>query len=90
MVSENSKRVITYLQGIGDADVTAQDVADALGLGVKSVVGIFTSAIQRKDYGYRVPVEVQLDDGTHKKTNLLKLNDAGKALDVNAMDKDAE
>ena len=46
--------------------------------------GIFTSAIQRKGYGIRVPAEVELEDGTHKAIKFLKLTEAGQALDLDA------
>lgn len=85
-MKENTKKVITYLQGLNGADVTAADVAAELGLEKRSVDGIFTSAIQKKGYGVRVPAEVELEDGTHKAVKLLKLTDAGIALDVNAED----
>lgn len=89
-MKENTKKVITYLQGLDATDnVTAADVADALGLEKRSVDGIFTSAVQRKQYGERVEAEVELEDGTHKKVKFLKLTEAGRALDVNA-DPDAE
>lgn len=85
-MKENTKKVITYLQGLNGADVTAADVAAELGLEKRSVDGIFTSAIQKKGYGVRVPAEVELEDGTHKAVKLLKLTEAGIALDVNAED----
>lgn len=89
-MKENTKKVITYLQGLDANDnVTAADVADALGLEKRSVDGIFTSAVQRKQYGERVEAEIELEDGTHKKVKFLKLTEAGRALDVNA-DPDAE
>ena len=89
-MKENTKKVITYLQGLNANDnVTAQDVADALGLEKRSVDGIFTSAVQRKQLGERVEAEIELPDGTHKKVKFLKLTEAGRALDVNA-DPDAE
>lgn len=86
-IKENSKRVITYLQGLDKSvDVTAADVAEAVGLEKKSVDGIFTSAIQRKGLGVRVPAEIELEDGTHKAVKFLHLTEAGYALDVNAED----
>lgn len=89
-MKENTKKVITYLQGLdANENVTAADVADALGLEKRSVDGIFTSAVQRKQYGERVEAEIELEDGTHKKVKFLKLTEAGRALDVNA-DPDAE
>lgn len=84
-MKENTKKVITYLQGLAATEnVTAGDVADALGLEKRSVDGIFTSAIQRKNFGYREEAEIELTDGTHQKVKFLKLTDAGRALDVNA------
>ena len=89
-MKENTKKVITYLQGLNPTEnVTAADVADELGLEKRSVDGIFTSAIQRKSLGERVEAEIELEDGTHKKVKFLKLTDAGRAIDVNA-DPDAE
>lgn len=88
-MKENTKKVITYLQGLGNTNVTAADVADALGLEKRSVDGIFTSAVQRKQLGFREEAEIELNDGTHQKVKFLRLTDAGKALDVNA-DPDAE
>ena len=85
-MKENTKTVITYLQGLADANVTAADVAAALNLEKRSVDGIFTSAIQRKGFGVRVAAEVELEDGTHKAVKFLKLTDAGRQLDVNAED----
>lgn len=85
VMKENTKKVITYLQGLGANDnVTAADVAEALGLEVRSVNGIFTSAIQRKELGFRDEQEIELEDGTHAKVKFLRLTDAGKAVDVNA------
>ena len=90
-MKENTKAVITYLQGLDEtANVTAQDVANALGMEKRSVDGIFTSAVQRKGFGVRVPAEVELEDGTHKAVKFLKLTAAGRELDVNAEDEVAE
>ena len=85
-MKENTKKVFEYLKGIGNDNVTAADVADVLGLEKKSVDGIFTSAIQKKGYGVRVPAEVELDDGTHKTVKFLKLTDDGMALDLEQAD----
>ena len=84
-MKENTKRVFEYLKKVND-NVTAADVADALGLEKKSVDGIFTSAIQKKGYGVRIPAEVELDDGSHRPVKFLKLTDAGMALDLEQAD----
>ena len=83
-MKENSKSVLNYLKSVNGSDVTAADVADALGLEKRSVDGIFTSAIQRKGLGVRVPAEIELDDGTHKSVKFLRLTDAGMEFDPDA------
>ena len=83
-MKENSKNVLLYLKSVNGSDVTAADVADALGLEKRQVDGIFTSAIQRKGLGVRVPAEIELEDGTHKAIKFLRLTDAGMAFDPDA------
>ena len=85
-MKENSKKVLEYLKSINGENVTAQDVADALGLEKRSVDGIFTSAIQRKKLGIRTPAEIELEDGSHKAVKFLSLTEAGMAFDPDADD----
>ena len=80
----NTIHVIEYLQSINGENVTAADVAEATGLEKRTVDGCFTSAIQRKGYGIRVPAEVELEDGTHKAVKFLTLTEAGMNLDPDA------
>lgn len=63
--------------------MTAADVAEALGMEKRSVDGSFTS-FQKKDWGIREEVEVELENGTHKKVKLLRLTELGKTVDVDA------
>jgi hypothetical protein len=83
-MKENSKNVLNYLKGLNGANVTSGDVADVLGLEKRQVDGIFTSAIQRKGLGIRVPAEVELDDGSHKAVKFLQLTPAGMEFDPDA------
>lgn len=80
-MSANSVKVLNYLKQVNGTQVTAADVAEALGLEKKSVDGIFTSAIQRKGLGVRTPAEIELEDGTHKAIKLLSLTAEGLAFD---------
>lgn len=82
-MSSNSIKVLEYLKQVNGTQVTAADVAEALGLEKKSVDGIFTSAIQRKGLGVRTPAEIELEDGTHKAIKLLSLTAEGLAFDPN-------
>ena len=89
-MKENSKRVLNYLKEIAGENVTAADVAAALGLEKLSVDGIFTSAIQRKGLGVRTPAEIELEDGTHKQVKFLSLTPAGMSFDPDATEEAAE
>ena len=84
-MTENSIKVLNYLKSIhGTADVTAQDVAEALGFEDKRVVdGVFTS-FQKKKFGVRVPAEMTLEDGSKKAVKLLTLTEEGLAFDPTA------
>ena len=84
MLKPNTISVINYLKEVNGQNVTAADVAEALGLEKRTVDGIFTSAIQRKGLGIRTPAEVELEDGTHKAVKFLSLTGEGMDLDVTA------
>ena len=83
-MKENSVKVLNYLKEVNGQNVTAADVAEALGLEKRSVDGIFTSAIQRKGLGVRTPAEIELDDGTHKAVKFLSLTAEGMNFDPDA------
>ena len=83
-MKENSKKVLNYLKEINGQKVTSADVAEALGLEKRSVDGIFTSAIQRKGLGERIPAEIELEDGTHKAVKFLSLNPDDMSIDSDA------
>ena len=85
-MSEKTVKVLDYLKANKGVDVTAADVAADLGLEKRTVDGCFTSGIQRKNLGHRVPAEVELEDGSHKSVKFLVLNDAGLAFDPTAAD----
>lgn len=85
-MKENSRKVLNYLKEVNGSNVTAADVAEALGLEKRQVDGIFTSAIQRKGLGIRTAAEVELEDGTHKGVKFLSLTAAGMAFDPDAED----
>ena len=89
-MKENSKKVLNYLKEVNGENVTAADVAVALGLEKRQVDGIFTSAIQRKQLGVRTPAEIELEDGTHKQVKFLSLTPTGMAFDPDATEEAAE
>ena len=83
-MSENSAKVLNYLKSVNGQQVTAADVAEALNLEKRQIDGIFTSAIQRKGLGVRVPAEIELEDGTHKAVKFLTLTTEGLNFDPTA------
>ena len=83
-VKPNTIKVINYLKEINGTNVTAADVAAAVGLEQRQVEGIFTSAIQRKGLGVRTLAEIELEDGTHQQVKFLSLTPAGMAYDPTA------
>ena len=83
-MSENSRKVFDYMMSIGDTDVTANDIATALGLSPKSVNGIITQAFQKQGFMERVPAEIENPDGTHRGVKLIKLTEAGRSLNPDA------
>ena len=81
-VSEKSKTVLDYLQANPDANLTSEDIGNALGLPKKTVDGIVTAGlIRNKDLVERIPAEMELPDGSHKGIKLIKLTAAGAAYD---------
>lgn len=85
-MKENTRKVLDYLKENNGKDLTAADVAEALGLEKRQVDGIFTSAFQRKGLGVREPDEITLDDGSHQKVKYLRLTDEGLNLDPDAQE----
>ena len=89
-VSEKSLVVLDYLKANKGVQMTAADIAEALGLEKKSVDGIVTSGLQRKGYAERIPAEIELEDGTHKQVKFLSLTPAGMSFDPDATEEAAE
>ena len=93
MLKENSRLVFDFVKAHDGEDFTAQDIADAVGLSVKSVNGIVTSEFQRyKDADkneiplmVRVPAEIEdPETGLHKAIKFIQLTDAGREFDPDA------
>jgi hypothetical protein len=94
-VSEKSLAVLEYLRGLdADANVTAADIATALGMTTKSANGVITGGLQRKGLTVRVPAQVEVtnEDGTTKYEDVkfIKLTPAGQAYDHEAAVAEAE
>ena len=88
-VSDKSLVVLDYLKSIGDANVTAADIAEALGMEKKSVDGIVTSGlIRNKGLAERVPAQIEVEDEEgnvkYKDVKFIKATAAGLAYDHEA------
>ena len=88
MLKENSRRVYNFVKDHDGEDFTAADIAEATGLGVRTVNGIITSAFQRhKDADKNeVPlmVRVPAETGLHKAVKFIQFTEAGRAFDPDA------
>lgn len=91
-LKENSRKIYDYVKANDGENFTASDIADALGLPVKSVNGSITAAFQRHTEVVdgekvtvplmeRVEAEVEAEDGTHAKVKFIRLTDAGRKFD---------
>lgn len=85
-VSMNTINIIKFLQGHKDENLTAAQIADAMGLSKQTVNGAFTSGVCRKGYGVRVEDDAQ----KHEVVKYLKLTDAGLALDADSLNEPAD
>ena len=82
-MSDNAKKVLAYLKGIKNEDVTVHDISEAVGLPVNSITGTFNSFV-KKGLGERVEAEVEMADGSHKTVKFLKLTQDGMDFDPTA------
>ena len=76
-MKDNAKRVVEYLQNSKGKNITANDIALALGLTTRQVDGIFTMALQKQGLGVRTPAQVADENGVYKDVKYLSLTDAG-------------
>jgi DNA-binding MarR family transcriptional regulator len=74
MFSENAQKILVHLQVNPEANETAQEISDAIGVSVKSVNGVVTAALKRRGLADRKVV-----DGKDKK--VIYLTETGKAVD---------
>jgi Mn-dependent DtxR family transcriptional regulator len=92
-MSDKTKTVLNYLKEANGANLTAADIAEAVGFPKKSVDGIVTSGLQRKGLAYREPAEIEVtnEEGKveHKQVKFIKLTDEGMNFTPGVDDVDA-
>lgn len=80
-MKENTKAIFMYLKEHNGEQITAQEIADALGLGVRSVVGSVNSFV-KKEWAVRSD-EVKVE-GMDKPVKFISLTETGLAVDPDA------
>lgn len=88
-MKESTVKVLNYLKEIGDANVTAGDIAVGLGAdpadeeafkaAKRSVDGSVTAGLCRKGLAERIPAQIEVD-GVYKDVKFIKLTEEGKAF----------
>ena len=89
-MSDKTKTVLNYLKEANGANLTAADIAEAVGFPKKSVDGIVTSGLQRKGLAYREPAEIEVtnEEGKveHKQVKFIQLTDKGRESTVESIE----
>ena len=80
-MKENTNAIFMYLKEHHGEQITAQEIAEALGLSVKSVVGSVNSFV-KKQWAVRSD-EVKVE-GMDKPVKFISLTEAGLAVDPDA------
>lgn len=80
-LKDSSKKVFNYVKEHEAENITAQDIAEALGLGVQQVNGSVTAGFTKKGLMERIETEIEVEDGTHKKVKFIRLTEKGRLFD---------
>lgn len=87
-VSDKSKVVLDYLKANAGVQMTAADIAEALGMEKKSVDGVVTSGLWKKGYAERIPAQIEVTDEngnkTYKSVKFIQATAEGLAYDHDA------
>lgn len=88
MIKENSLIIFDWVKEHDGEDFIATDIADATGIGVKTVNGSVT-AFCKKGVMERIPAEIETEDENgstiHKQVKLIRLTPEGKYFDPRAV-----
>lgn len=77
-LSENATKVFNYVKSMDGENITAGDIADAVGLEKKSVDGIITACFQRNGIMERVPASVEDGNGLYKTVKFIRFTEEGR------------
>lgn len=79
-LKENTIKIIEYVKSMKGQNITNNDIAEALGIPSRSVVGTITSMC-KKGIMERVPAEIENDNGTHTPVKFIVMTDEGMDFD---------
>lgn len=86
-LSENAVKILSFLQE-NDGNYTATDIAESLGLPVKTVNGVITGGLigrnHSRDFVERVESKATDAEGKEVTVKFIKVTDKGAALDPTA------
>lgn len=80
----STAEIFKYIQAHNDEDLTAEQIADALGYDTRKVNGTISMVICKQRFGEREEVLVKDEEGVTKTIKIIKLNEDGMAFDVDA------
>lgn len=88
-ISEKALQVLDYLKEVGNANVTAADIAENLGWEKKSADGVITGGLVRnRNFVERVEAQIEVENAEGNKeiknVKFIKLTDAGRNYDHDA------
>lgn len=89
-LKENQRKIYDYVKSMNGQDITAEDIANAVGATTRQVNGSLTAFFCKKGLMKRTPAEMELPDGTHKAIKLVSLTEEGLAFDPDASDEEKE
>lgn len=76
-MSDKAVQMLQFLQKNANADLTSQDIAEAMGIQAIAVTGVVNGLV-KKDLVSRDEAEAEMPDGTKKKVKFISLTEAGK------------
>lgn len=77
-MSDKAVSLLQFLQGKGDVELTAQEIAEELGMQAIAINGVVNGLVTR-NLAERVEQAITMPDGTEKTLKFITLTDEGKA-----------
>lgn len=82
-MKESTRKVFDYVKSMEGKNITANDVAEAIGIDSRSVNGSVT-AFQKKGYMKRIPAVIETEDGGSQPVKFIQMTPEGMEFDPDA------